>query len=197
MLRVSEMVCPLPPPPPHAASRRLCPAGIAVRPIPGPSAVTAAVSVCGFAATTHGYTFLGFAPRTGAARAALHRWILTDTRPVVMFEAPHRLKVRWPPGPVPSVRGQCVRGHGLQDSLSELLVSLERAGQGARRVAVCRELTKLHEHTVVRTAAEVRARLSCCAMACAGGPPFPAAARLAGGPHAIGGVRPCGGWVEA
>lgn len=65
-------------------------AGLKVVPIPGPSAVTAALSVSGLPATP--FTFLGFPPASGQAR---ERWLeaLHERREVlVFFEAPHRIE---------------------------------------------------------------------------------------------------------
>jgi len=92
-------------------------AGCRVEAIPGPSAVLAALVVSGLPAA-EGFTFLGFAPaREGERR----RWLQAagaEPRPVVFFEAPHRVRE-----------------------------TLEAAGAllGDRNVAVSRELTKIHE----------------------------------------------------
>jgi len=96
--------------------RRAIEAGFRMEAIPGPSAITALLSVSGF--DTHQFCFLGFPP---TKTAALTAWIehLTEVgRPVVFFEAPHRVigtleRVR-------SVFGDC-------------------------RIVVGRELTKSHE----------------------------------------------------
>jgi len=69
----------------HAARE----AGINVTPIPGPSAVMAALSATGIASDT--FLFLGFIPRSGSER---ERWIeelIQANKPVVFFEAPHRV----------------------------------------------------------------------------------------------------------
>ena len=91
--------------------------GLPVVPIPGPSALTAALSVSGL--PTDRFLFLGFLPRKAGDR----RRVLTeaaDARPtLVLFEAPHRLQAT------------------LADAVKIL---------GAdRRCAVCREMTKMHE----------------------------------------------------
>lgn len=88
-----------------------------VTPIPGPSAVPAALSVSGLPADR--FLFAGFAPRRGADRA---RWIASVVESpvtVVAFEAPGRL--------------------------AATLAELARHGIGDREAVVCRELTKLHE----------------------------------------------------
>jgi 16S rRNA (cytidine1402-2'-O)-methyltransferase len=106
---------------------------IPVLPIPGPSAVTAALAASGLPA--HAFTFLGFLPpRRGPRRKALSQ-AATLPHTLVLFEAPHRLAA------------------SLADS-ADLL--------GPRRAALCRELTKLHEEVRVdrldRLAAEIAAR---------------------------------------
>ena len=91
-------------------------AGHAVVSIPGVSAVTAALSVAGFPADR--FVFLGFLPRRRSERTAA---LLETTRPqqtVVLFEAPHRLRA----------------------TLADIVESLHDP-----LIAVCRELTKLHE----------------------------------------------------
>jgi 16S rRNA (cytidine1402-2'-O)-methyltransferase len=102
-------------------------AGCPVVVVPGPSAVTAALSVSGFSADR--YCFLGFLPRKGTDREALLTEAATSAVTVVLFEAANRLPA--------------------------LLDDLVRAAGGERRVAVARELTKLHEDVRVGTLAEV------------------------------------------
>ena len=111
-------------------------AGIAVEVIPGPSAVTAAMAASGVESI--GFVFGGFLPtRPAAARTAALRRMLDATGsvglPLVLFEAPHRI--------------------------AALLTRLYEQVPSAR-VAVCRELTKLHEEVLVGTPAEVREKLS-------------------------------------
>jgi len=101
-------------------------AGFPVLVVPGASAPAAALAVSGLPAVPH--LFLGFLP----ARAGERRRFLEDLkdRPetLVWFEAPHR----------------------LADSLEDAAEVL-----GPRRVAVARELTKLHEETVRGTLTDV------------------------------------------
>lgn len=111
-------------------------AGASVEVLPGPSAVTAAIAVAGVESL--GFLFGGFLPpRPVAARNAALRRLLDASGsaglPLVLFEAPPRMDA--------------------------LLASLEREVPDAR-VAVCRELTKLHEEVLVGTPAEVRAARS-------------------------------------
>lgn len=91
-------------------------AGHDVVPVPGPSALVAAVAASGL--PTRRFHYLGFLPRQAGPRRRLLREIAALSETLVAFEAPHRLRAT------------------LRDAQEEL---------GERRVAVCRELTKLHE----------------------------------------------------
>lgn len=90
--------------------------GFPVEVVPGPSALTAALSVSGLDADA--FVFLGFLPRTRRDRRRRLREVASQPTTLVLFEAPHRLRAT------------------LEDALEEL---------GDRAVALCRELTKLHE----------------------------------------------------
>jgi 16S rRNA (cytidine1402-2'-O)-methyltransferase len=105
-------------------------AGFAVVPIPGPSAVSTALSAAGLPADR--YLFLGFLPRKGAERARLLARIATEEWTTVLFEAPGRV--------------------------GALLADLERAAGGERRAVVARELTKLHEEFVAGSLTELAGR---------------------------------------
>jgi 16S rRNA (cytidine1402-2'-O)-methyltransferase len=94
--------------------------GVRVVPIPGPSAVAAAVSVSGFAADT--FAFRGFPPSGGQAREDWLADVVAEPSLVVFFEAPHRIR----------------RTIG---DLSKRLV--------LRPIIVLREATKLHESLVI------------------------------------------------
>jgi 16S rRNA (cytidine1402-2'-O)-methyltransferase len=104
--------------------------GGAVVPIPGASAVLAALVASGLAAPR--WTFEGFLPRSGRERRARLSRIGTDERACVVYEAPSR---------VPAT---------LRD--------LAAACGGERPAAVCRELTKLHEEVVRGTLADLASR---------------------------------------
>ena len=68
-----------------------CHAGaIRVLPIPGPSAVTAALSASGLPADQ--FVFAGFPPSSGKAREQWLEAMRTETRTSVFFEAPHRIR---------------------------------------------------------------------------------------------------------
>lgn len=104
--------------------------GLEVRVVPGPSAVTAALAVSGLPAER--FVFEGFVPRRAAERRERLRSMARDPRTLVLFESPHRLATL------------------LRDVLVEL---------GDRRVALARELTKLHEEVLRGRVSEVLARL--------------------------------------
>lgn len=105
-------------------------AGHHVAPVPGPTAVGAALSVSGLPADE--FLFLGFPPRKGASR---HEWLrraLDSSFTVVAYESPKRL--------------------------ARLLDDLVAGGAADRAAVVCRELTKLHEEVVRGTTQELRDR---------------------------------------
>ena len=106
-------------------------AGIRVEVIPGPSAVTAAIAASG--ASADRFAFAGFLPRKAGDRAALLAELDRLGWPVVGFENPRRLA-------------------GLLADVA--------AQDPERRVAICRELSKLHEETLVGSAGELAARLA-------------------------------------
>jgi 16S rRNA (cytidine1402-2'-O)-methyltransferase len=64
-------------------------AGLPVRPIPGPCAVTAALSVAGL--PTDRFRFEGFLPAKATARRARAATLARETATLVLFEAPHRI----------------------------------------------------------------------------------------------------------
>ncbi len=97
-------------------------AGHRVLPIPGASSVVAALSAAGDAlAAGQGFSFFGFLPAKGAARAERLAQALTQPGSLVFFEAPHRI--------------------------GAMLDALALAGQAwpTRRLTLCRELTKQFE----------------------------------------------------
>jgi 16S rRNA (cytidine1402-2'-O)-methyltransferase len=99
--------------------------GIRVVPIPGASAVTAALAASGYPADS--FVFAGFAPSKSNDRKSWLLALVDEPRTVVFFEAPHR----------------------IAKTLSDM------AGVfGDRPIIVARELTKLHEQIVRTTARE-------------------------------------------
>jgi 16S rRNA (cytidine1402-2'-O)-methyltransferase len=104
--------------------------GIEVRVVPGPSAAISALVVSGLPVDR--FAFEGFLPRRPGERRARLRALAGEPRTLVVFESPRRLAGL------------------LRDVVAEL---------GDRRVAVARELTKVHEEVIRGTAAEVLARI--------------------------------------
>lgn len=104
-------------------------AGVTVTAIPGPSAVVTALAVAGL--PTDRFTFEGFVPRRPGERARMLAELDAESRTMVFFEAPSRTAAT------------------LHDMIA--------AFGAERRVAVCRELTKLHEQVVRGSLAEVAA----------------------------------------
>ncbi len=102
-------------------------AGHDVRPVPGPSALLAALAVSGLA--TDAFVFLGFLPRKSSERRRMLAENASDRRTLVAFESPHRLSV------------------ALADIEAEL---------GERPLTVARELTKLHEEIFRGMVSDVR-----------------------------------------
>jgi 16S rRNA (cytidine1402-2'-O)-methyltransferase len=95
-------------------------AGIRVEPIPGASAVMAAFSASGIGGGE--FLFLGFPPAKASARRTWLERVAEEERPLVVYEAPHRIR----------------------DTLEAMLSAF-----GDRTVAIGRELTKAHEELVV------------------------------------------------
>jgi 16S rRNA (cytidine1402-2'-O)-methyltransferase len=126
---VSDAGTPLVSDPGGRVVRAAAEAGHDVVPIPGPSAVLAALVASGL--PTDRFTFLGFAERKGPGRRRLIERIATAEEATVLFESPHRLLA--------------------------LLESLAEVCGPERRVAVARELTKMHEEFVRGTLAEAAA----------------------------------------
>jgi 16S rRNA (cytidine1402-2'-O)-methyltransferase len=102
-------------------------AGHAVTPIPGPSALLAALVASGL--PSDAFVYLGFLPRKTGERQRLLESVAGEPRTLVAYEAPHRLL--------------------------EALADVE-AVLGDRPVAVARELTKLHEEIVRAPASQAR-----------------------------------------
>ncbi len=97
-------------------------ANIKISPIPGPSAVTAALSISGFPANE--YLFLGFPPHKKRKKKFFEK-INDYKNTIVFFESPHRIK----------------------KTLKELADILEKNSY-QRKIVVCRELTKKFEEII-------------------------------------------------
>jgi 16S rRNA (cytidine1402-2'-O)-methyltransferase len=90
--------------------------GIPVVPIPGPSVVTTALVVSGL--PTDRFIYIGFLPHKAGSRRRFLQSVADESGTIVILESPHRLRT----------------------ALNDILLVL-----GDRKVAVCRELTKIHE----------------------------------------------------
>ena len=95
--------------------------GIDVIPIPGPSALAAAMSVCGL--STEEFTFMGFLPSKQGARKRRLKELSHEARTLVFYESPHRIV--------------------------DMMIDMEEAFGKEREAALFKELTKIHE-TVYR-----------------------------------------------
>jgi len=93
---------------------------ITVESVPGPSAVPAAIAVSGICCDA--FRFIGFLPRSGARRSRIIKSIAQATEATVLFESPQRI------------------AHTLRD--------MAKYVEPERRVALCRELTKVYEQVV-------------------------------------------------
>jgi 16S rRNA (cytidine1402-2'-O)-methyltransferase len=118
---VSDAGTPLLSDPGFELVRRVAQEGITIVAVPGPSAITAALSIAGL--PTERFSFEGFLPARLAERRARLAELAGETRTLVFFEAPHRI--------------------------AECLEDMSAAFGGERRAAVARELTKVFE-TVYR-----------------------------------------------
>jgi len=101
--------------------------GVPVVPIPGPSVVITALVVSGL--PTGRFIYLGFLPRRASSRRQLLASVADEQGTIVALESPHRLRA----------------------TLDDILTAL-----GDRRVAVCRELTKIHEEVFRGVVSEAR-----------------------------------------
>ncbi|MGB6902750.1 MAG: 16S rRNA (cytidine(1402)-2'-O)-methyltransferase [Acidobacteriaceae bacterium] len=110
-------------------------AGIPVYPIPGASAILAALVASGL--STEPFSFIGFLPpKAGARRTALENLAAGLSQPatLVLYEAPHRI--------------------------ADTLADVEAVWGPDCRVVLARELTKLHEEFLRGTVQEVRQKLA-------------------------------------
>jgi 16S rRNA (cytidine1402-2'-O)-methyltransferase len=104
--------------------------GINVVPVPGPSAVIAALSLSGF--RTEEFTFFGFLPAKQVQRKKMLSRIILEQRTLVFYEAPHR----------------------ILDAVADFAEIM-----GGRNVVVIKELTKFHEEVLRGTVSDVLGRL--------------------------------------
>ena len=123
---VSDAGTPLISDPGRRLARAALDAGFRVEAVPGASAVLAALVASGMAEDA--FTFAGFPPARSKDRKEWYADVACEPRPVVFFEAPHRIRA----------------------SLADL-----QAVSASRTVAVCREMTKVHESLVVGPVSDV------------------------------------------
>ena len=107
-------------------------AGVPVVPIPGPSALTAALSVAGL--PTDRFCFEGFLPAKAAARETALKALTGEQRTLVFFESVHRI--------------------------GDTLATMSKVFGDDRKAFLGRELSKLHEQCVLSTLGELTASLS-------------------------------------
>ena len=105
--------------------------GIDVVPIPGPSVLPAALAVSGL--PVNQFIYLGFLPRKKGERRRLLEALSSEQRTIIALEAPHRLQA-------------------VLKDIGEVL--------GDRKLAVCRELTKLHEEVFRGTVSQATAHFT-------------------------------------
>ncbi len=127
---VSDAGTPLVSDPGFRLVRQAARAGIRITPVPGPSAVTAALSAAGV--ETDSFYFGGFLPRRQGERRRLLEQLSRLEATLVFYEAPHRIL------------------ESLDDVASVL---------GERPVVIARELTKIHEEFLRGTPHELRQQL--------------------------------------
>jgi 16S rRNA (cytidine1402-2'-O)-methyltransferase len=124
---VSDAGTPLLSDPGFELVRRVAQEGMSVVAVPGPSAITAALSIAGL--PTERFSFEGFLPARLAERRARLATLANESRTQVFFEAPHRI--------------------------AESLEDMSAAFGATRRAAVARELTKVFESVYRGTLAEL------------------------------------------
>ena len=67
-------------------------AGFRAVPLPGPSSITAIVSVAGVLTSEAGFVFAGFLPSKAGERDTAVQALAAESRPVILLEAPHRIE---------------------------------------------------------------------------------------------------------
>lgn len=124
---ISDAGTPLISDPGYVLVRDAVAAGITVSPVPGPSAMIAALSVCGL--PTDAFGFYGFLPAKSTARIKAFQALAEESKTLVFYESSHR----------------------IQACLSDMLIAF---GEG-RNMALCRELSKQFETVLHGTVAEL------------------------------------------
>ena len=103
--------------------------------IPGPSALTSALSIAGVPCAD--FTFLGFLPHK-KGRETLFKEIAASERTMVFYESPHRILKT------------------LESLVEHLASAVHGEIESQKKVTVCRELTKIYEEVVAGSAIEVK-----------------------------------------
>ena len=129
---VSDAGTPLLSDPGYRLVRLAAAAGISVLTVPGPSAITAALSVSGLA--TDRFTFEGFLPSRRRARIKLLESLQHEQRSAVLFESSHRILA------------------SIEDMVTVM--------GGERQAAICREMTKQFETVLRGTLNELHQKLT-------------------------------------
>lgn len=124
-----------------------------LHPVPGPSAVVSALSVCGFDSSD--FSFLGFLPVKGKDRREKLRQLMSTEHTVVFFEAPHRIldtlndliHFNY------SENNDRTSGINMEENVSAVNelsadVLYSDSDYRNRKCVLCRELTKLHEEII-------------------------------------------------
>jgi len=106
--------------------------GVKVAAVPGPSAITAALSVSGL--PTNRFSFEGFMPAKAPQRKKRLEFLAFESRTLIFFEASHRIE--------------------------SFLEDLEETFGPERQAVVCRELTKTFETVLRGTVRELRERVA-------------------------------------
>ncbi len=105
-------------------------AGAKIIPLPGASAILPALVVSGFSTTR--FTYEGFLPRKGKEREDRLAEVIAEEKTVVIYESPYR----------------------LLETLQDLAAKIPE-----RRIAIVREISKMHEEKLYGTAAELADKL--------------------------------------
>jgi 16S rRNA (cytidine1402-2'-O)-methyltransferase len=117
--------------PGHRLVREAIRAGISISPVPGPSALVAALSASGL--SMERFAFEGFLPAKRKERREKLQSLCAEARTLVFYEAPHRLK----------------------ESLADI-----GAIFGAREMVLAREMSKVHEEFLRGSAGDLMAQLA-------------------------------------
>ena len=126
---------------------------IKIESVPGPSALTAALSIAGVPCAD--FTFLGFLPHK-KGRETLFKEITVSERTIVFYESPHRI-IKTLDSLAKHLSPAVIDAHSKSDG-KPLKGSVRSPFENAiKKVTVCRELTKVFEEVVAGSPAEVKA----------------------------------------